>query len=93
MIFDLVMPMMSGVEVCRHVRSMSDVPIVFLSGFEDIDQKIESLLAGGDDFVVKGGSLTELMMRIESNLRRVRCCSHSNKRSISGRFLRCQFRD
>ena len=69
-VLDLVMPMMSGVEVCRQVRSMSDVPIVFLSGVEDIDQKVEALRAGGDDFVVKGGSLIELMARIESNLRR-----------------------
>jgi DNA-binding response OmpR family regulator len=69
-VLDLVMPMMSGVEVCRQVRSMSDVPIVFLSGVEDIDQKVEALRAGGDDFVVKGGSFVELLARIESNLRR-----------------------
>jgi DNA-binding response OmpR family regulator len=69
-VLDLVMPMMSGVEVCRQIRSMSDVPVVFLSGVEDIDQKVEALRAGGDDFVVKGGSFTELVARIESNLRR-----------------------
>ena len=69
-VLDLVMPMMSGVEVCRQIRSISDVPIVFLSGVEDIDQKVEALRAGGDDFVVKGGSLSELLARIESNLRR-----------------------
>jgi len=36
-VLDLVMPMMSGVEVCRQVRAMSDVPVVFLSGVEDTD--------------------------------------------------------
>ncbi len=46
-VLDLIMPMMSGVEVCRQVRSMSDVPIVFLSGVEDIDQKVEALRAAG----------------------------------------------
>ena len=69
-VLDLVMPMMSGVEVCRQVRAMSDVPVVFLSGVEDIDQKVEALRAGGDDFIVKGGSFTELLARIEANLRR-----------------------
>jgi DNA-binding response OmpR family regulator len=69
-VLDLIMPLMSGIEVCRQVRAMSDVPIVFLSGVEDIDQKVEALRAGGDDFVVKGGSFTELLARIEANLRR-----------------------
>jgi DNA-binding response OmpR family regulator len=69
-VLDLIMPMMSGIDVCRQVRSMSDVPVVFLSGVEDIDQKVEALRSGGDDFVVKGGSFTELLARIESNLRR-----------------------
>ncbi len=69
-VLDLVMPMMSGVEVCRQIRAMSDVPVVFLSGVEDIDQKVEALRAGGDDFIVKGGSFNELLARIESNLRR-----------------------
>ena len=69
-VLDLVMPMMNGIEVCRQVRAMSDVPVVFLSGVEDTDQKIEALRAGGDDFIVKGGSFTELLARIEANLRR-----------------------
>ncbi|MDP6667413.1 MAG: response regulator transcription factor, partial [Dehalococcoidia bacterium] len=69
-VLDLVMPMMSGIEICRQVRAMSDVPVVFLSGVEDTDQKVEALRAGGDDFVVKGGSFTELLARIEANLRR-----------------------
>ena len=60
-VLDLVMPMMSGVEVCRQVRAMSDVPVVFLSGVEDTDQKIEALKAGGDDFIVEGGSFNELL--------------------------------
>jgi len=69
-VLDLIMPMMSGVEVCRQIRSMSDVPVVFLSGIEDIAQKVEALRGGGDDFIVKGGNFTELLARIESNLQR-----------------------
>lgn len=69
-VLDLVMPIMSGIEVCRQIRAMSDVPVVFLSGVEDTEQKVEALRAGGDDFVVKGGSFTELQARIEANLRR-----------------------
>ena len=69
-VLDLVMPIMSGIEVCRQIRAMSDVPVVFLSGVEDTEQKVEAFRAGGDDFVVKGGSFTELQARIEANLRR-----------------------
>ena len=69
-VLDLVMPMMSGIEVCRQVRAMSDVPVVFLSGVEETDQKVEALQAGGDDFIVKGGSFNEMLARIEANLRR-----------------------
>lgn len=69
-VLDLVMPMMSGIEVCRQIRAMSDVPVVFLSGVEDIDQKVEALRAGGDDFITKGGSFNEMLARIEANLRR-----------------------
>jgi len=69
-VLDLIMPMMSGVDVCRQIRSMSDVPVVFLSGVEDIEQKVEALRGGGDDFIVKGGNFTELLARIESNLQR-----------------------
>lgn len=39
-VLDLVMPAMGGIEVCRQIRTMSDVPVVFLSGVEDIDQKV-----------------------------------------------------
>ena len=82
-VLDLVMPMMSGIDVCRQVRSMSDVPVVFLSGVEDIDQKVEALRVGGDDFVVKGGSFTELLARIEANLRRA---TSSTPTPINDRF-------
>ncbi|MCI0808539.1 MAG: response regulator transcription factor [Chloroflexi bacterium] len=69
-LLDLIMPTMSGLEVCRQVRAMSDVPVVFLSGIEDIDRKVEAFRAGGDDFIVKGGSFSELLARVEANLRR-----------------------
>jgi DNA-binding response OmpR family regulator len=91
-VLDLVIPMMSGIEVCRQVRSMSDVPVVFLSGVEDIDQKVEALHAGGDDFVVKGGSFVELLARIELNLRRAGSAAPSpiNDRFTDG-FLDINF--
>lgn len=92
-VLDLVMPMMNGIEVCRQVRAMSDVPVVFLSGVEDTDQKIEALRAGGDDFIVKGGSFTELIARIEANLRRAVSSPPPDYRPVRGRFPRYQFRD
>jgi len=67
---DLVMPNLNGVELCRRVRSFSEVPIIVLSVRDQERQKIEALDAGADDFVTKPFSTYELMARIRAQLRR-----------------------
>ena len=70
-ILDVMMPEMDGFEVCRKIREFSDVPIIFLTGKSDEDDKLNALMLGGDDYILKPYSLKELKVRIEVILRRV----------------------
>ena len=69
-ITDLAMPNLSGIELCRRVRSVSDVPIIVLSVRGQEQPKIEALDAGADDYVTKPFSMNELLARVRANLRR-----------------------
>jgi two-component system KDP operon response regulator KdpE len=69
-ITDLSMPQMNGVELCREIRTVSQVPIIVLSVRNQDTQKIEALDAGADDFVTKPFSIQELQARVRAQLRR-----------------------
>jgi two-component system, OmpR family, KDP operon response regulator KdpE len=69
-ITDLVMPNLGGVELCRRVRMVSDIPIIILSVRGQERAKIEALDAGADDYVTKPFSMSELLARARANLRR-----------------------
>ncbi|HVP53973.1 MAG TPA: response regulator transcription factor [Candidatus Eisenbacteria bacterium] len=69
-ITDLSMPQLDGVELCRRVRAISQVPILVLSVRDQERQKIEALDAGADDYVTKPFSMNELLARVRANLRR-----------------------
>jgi two-component system, OmpR family, KDP operon response regulator KdpE len=67
---DLRMPNMDGLELCRHVRTQSCVPIIVLSVKGEEAVKVEALDAGADDYVTKPFSINELLARIRAALRR-----------------------
>lgn len=69
-ITDLSMPSVDGVELCRRVRAVSQVPIVVLSVRDQERQKVEALDAGADDYVTKPFGMNELLARVRANLRR-----------------------
>jgi two-component system KDP operon response regulator KdpE len=69
-ITDLMMPVMSGVEVCRHIRSRGATPVLVLSVREHERSKVEALDAGADDYVTKPFSIQELLARVRAHLRR-----------------------
>jgi two-component system, OmpR family, KDP operon response regulator KdpE len=69
-ITDLSMPQLDGVQLCRRVRAVSQVPILVLSVRDQERQKIEALDAGADDYVTKPFSMNELLARVRANLRR-----------------------
>ena len=69
-ITDLAMPNMDGVELCRQLRKISQVPILVLSVRGDERSKIEALDSGADDYITKPFSTGELLARIRAALRR-----------------------
>jgi two-component system KDP operon response regulator KdpE len=69
-ITDLAMPNLNGVQLCRRLRTTSEVPIIVLSVRGEERQKIEALDAGADDYVTKPFSMNELLARVRANLRR-----------------------
>ncbi len=69
-ITDLMMPGMSGVEVCRVIRSRATTPVLVLSVREHERSKVEALDAGADDYVTKPFSIQELLARVRAHLRR-----------------------
>jgi len=69
-ITDLMMPGLSGVEVCRAIRTQSAIPILVLSVRDHERSKVEALDAGADDYVTKPFSTQELLARVRAHLRR-----------------------
>jgi two-component system, OmpR family, KDP operon response regulator KdpE len=67
---DLAMPGLSGVEVCRAIRSSGETPIVVLSVRDHERTKVEALDAGADDYVTKPFSIQELLARVRAHIRR-----------------------
>ena len=70
-VLDLMLPGLSGTEVCRILRQESDVPIVMLTARSTLSDKLEGLDLGADDYVAKPFSPSELMARVRAVLRRV----------------------
>ena len=71
-ILDLILPGMSGIEVCSLIRQLSDIPIVVLSAREDEDLKVHALDTGADDYVTKPFSYNELLARVRAVMRRAK---------------------
>ena len=69
-ITDLAMPNMHGLELCRRVRAISQVPIIILSAKGEEKTKVEALDIGADDFVTKPFGIDELLARVRASLRR-----------------------
>ncbi len=70
-LLDIMMPDMDGWEVCRRLRELSDVPIIFLTARTDIKDVVKGLELGADDYIVKPYDNDELIARIRAHLRRV----------------------
>ncbi len=69
-ILDLMIPKISGEEVCKKIRTTSDVPIIMLTAKTEEEDKIEGLSIGADDYVIKPFSPRELVSRVKALLRR-----------------------
>lgn len=69
-VLDVDMPDIDGVSVCRRLRELSQVPVLFLSAYAQTDDRIRGLMAGGDDYLGKPYSLVELELRLRLRIQR-----------------------
>lgn len=70
-ILDWMLPGLSGLELCRRLRTTGDkVPIILLTAKDDVSDRVAGLDAGADDYVLKPFSLEELLARVRAHLRR-----------------------
>ena len=69
-VLDLALPKLDGIEVCRRLRSLSDVPIIMLTARDDELDKVLGLELGADDYITKPFSIREFQSRVKALLRR-----------------------
>jgi two-component system, OmpR family, response regulator MprA len=81
-VLDLMLPDIDGYEVCRRLRSVSDMPILMLTARDEIDDRVRGLDEGADDYLVKPFALQELLARVRVALRR----SHAKADPVVLRF-------
>jgi two-component system, OmpR family, response regulator MprA len=70
-LLDIMLPGIDGIEVCRRLRAVSEVPILMLTAKEAIEDRVAGLDAGADDYLVKPFAFDELVARVRALLRRV----------------------
>ena len=71
-LLDWMLPLMSGIEVCKRLRATSTVPIIMLTAREAEDDRVRGLETGADDYLTKPFSPRELMARVSAIMRRIR---------------------
>jgi DNA-binding response OmpR family regulator len=69
-ILDIMLPKMDGIKVCKKIRETKDMPVIMLTAKAQIEDKVEGLSAGADDYITKPFSFKELIARIRAVLRR-----------------------
>ncbi len=68
---DISMPVLDGVETCRRLKneeSTKEIPVIFLSGLQDLEDKIKAFQAGGVDYVIKPFQVDEVLARLKTHL-------------------------
>ncbi|HWL11768.1 MAG TPA: response regulator transcription factor [Ureibacillus sp.] len=69
-LLDVMLPGLNGIEICRRIRTQSDVPILLITARDAVMDRVAGLDAGADDYIVKPFAIEELLARIRSILRR-----------------------
>jgi DNA-binding response OmpR family regulator len=69
-LLDIMMPDMDGWEVCRRLRELSEVPIIFLTARHEVHEVVKGLEMGADDYIIKPYDNDELIARVRAQLRR-----------------------
>lgn len=69
-ILDVMLPGISGLDVCKEIRKQSDIPVLFLTGKSEDSDKVAGFTSGADDYLTKPFSYIELTVRIKALVRR-----------------------
>lgn len=69
-LLDVMLPELNGIEICRRIRNLSQVPILLITARDAVLDRVAGLDAGADDYIVKPFAIEELLARIRSVLRR-----------------------
>lgn len=83
-ILDIMMPGMNGIRTCEKIRSISNAPVLFLTARTSESDKIIGLMAGGDDYMTKPFSYSELLGRVKALIRRYRIYKGKEERDGEG---------
>ncbi|MEK7775377.1 MAG: response regulator transcription factor [Candidatus Zixiibacteriota bacterium] len=84
-LLDIMLPGMDGLTICRELRSRgATLPVLFLTARHETEEKVEGLLAGGDDYITKPFDMQELLARMQGVFRRQAWLSADD--SLSGTF-------
>jgi two-component system alkaline phosphatase synthesis response regulator PhoP len=82
MILDIMLPGMDGFEICRQVRTRSNIPILMLTARDSEIDRVVGLEVGADDYLVKPFSMRELVARVKAMLRRGRFLQEEDQKII-----------
>jgi DNA-binding response OmpR family regulator len=85
-VLDVMLPGIDGLELCRWIRSRSDLPVIMLTARGEETDRIVGLELGADDYVTKPFSPRELAARVRTVLRRTRDSPADTERAVLGRF-------
>jgi two-component system, OmpR family, response regulator ArlR len=69
-LLDVMIPEMNGIEVCRRIRELSEIPIIMVTAKDDIEDKVTGLDSGADDYLTKPFAIPELLARIRASFRK-----------------------
>ena len=86
-VLDLMLPDLSGFEVCRRLRRESSVPIIMLTAKDDEVDKVAGLEMGADDYVTKPFSMRELVARVRAQIRRSEAAAGAEDDGGAGRIV------
>lgn len=86
-ILDIMLPGLDGWEICRRLRTFSNVPLLMLTAREEEIDRVKGLAIGADDYVIKPFSPRELVERVKAILRRARPADEPRQLLVHGRLV------
>ncbi|MGE7987977.1 response regulator transcription factor [Lysinibacillus fusiformis] len=87
LLLDVMLPGINGIEICRRVRTQSQVPIILITARDAVMDRVAGLDAGADDYIVKPFAIEELLARIRTILRRATTQEPTNSEFLSLRDI------